>query len=153
MPRAGVQPHRDVRQVAPVVVGLLPQPRLRAGVGEDVAAFGGADVGRHRHDGHSCDQTSGDGQHGRRGRCGEDGDPVSGGHTFGHRRRRADEVAATQHGAVDAHRVTDVGSACDGGGIEGGQQHDREVTVTALGILGAWTDPGWRRVRCTGTTG
>ena len=127
VPRAGVQPHRDVRQTFGLV-GLLPQPRLRARVGEDVPAFGGADVGGHRDDGHPGDQAAGDRQHRRRGRGGQHGHPPRAADPFGHRRRGTDQVAAAQHGAVDAHRVADIGSGGDGRGVQRGQQHASEAT-------------------------
>ena len=122
-----------------MLVGLLPQPRLRAGVGEDVAAFGRADVGGHRNHRHTGDQAAGDGQHGRRGRGGQHRDPVRAADPFGHRGRGADEVAAAQHGAVDAHRVGDVGARPRrrrGSARPAARQ--RGYPSTALGILGAW---------------
>ena len=127
VPRPGVQPHRDVRQ-AVGLVGPLPQPRLRAGVGEDVAAFGRADVGGHRDDGHAGDQATGDRQHRGRGRRGQHRHPLRAADPLGHRRRGADQVAAAQHGAVDAHRVADIGAGGDGRGVQRGQQHAKEVT-------------------------
>ncbi len=51
---------------------------------------------------------------------------------FGHRRRGTDEVAAAQHGAVDAHRVADIGSGGHGRGIQRGQQHASEATRRPL---------------------
>ena len=99
-------------------------------------AFGGADVGGHRHDGHAGDQTSGDRQRRRRGRSGQHRDPVSGGDPLGHRRCRADQITAAQRRPADAHGVAYVGSACDRGGIQRCQQHDREVTHTALSDTG-----------------
>jgi hypothetical protein len=80
-----VQAHRDMGQ-ALGLVRLFPQPRLRPGVGQDVAAFSGADVGGHGDDGHTSDQTSGDREHGRRGRRGQHRHPVGRGHPLGHRR-------------------------------------------------------------------
>ena len=129
MPRAGVQPHRDVRQ-ALGVVGPLPQPRLCARVGEDVPPFGRADVGGHRNHRHTGDQAAGHGQHGRRGRGGQHRHPLRAADPLGHRRRGADEVAAAQHGAVDAHRVADVGAVGDRRGVQRGQQHASEATRT-----------------------
>src|SRR6476619_3052148 len=130
-----MQAHRDVRQVGGLL-GLLPQPRLCAGVGEDMTALGGADVGGDRDNGHTCHQTSGDRQHGRRSWSGQHGHLVSVGDPLGHRRCRADEITAAQHGAVDAYRVANVGAACDGGGVERVEQHNREVTHIALGNTG-----------------
>ena len=122
VPRPGVQPHRDVTD-APEVVGLVSQPRLRARIGEDVAAFGGPDVGRHGHDGHPGDQAARDRQHGGRGGPGQHGDLTRAGHALGHRRRRPDQIAAAQGHAVDAHGVADVGAGGDGRGVQGVQQH------------------------------
>ena len=154
VPRPGVQPHRDVRQ-AVGLVGPLPQPRLRAGVGEDVAAFGGAHVGGNRDGGHTGDQATGDRQHRRGGRRGQHRHPLRAADPFGHRRRGADQVAAAQHGAVDAHRVADIGTrrrrprgsarpAARQGGYP--QRHSA--------ILGQWIPSGVSRpARCTATTG
>jgi hypothetical protein len=100
-----------------------------------VAAFGGADVRGHRHDGDPGDQAAGDGQHRRRGRRGQYGDPVRARDTFGHRGRGADEIAAAEHCAVDADRVRDVGSPGDRGGIQRGQQHASEATRRGSAIL------------------
>ncbi len=140
MPRPGVQAHRDVGQVVGLL-RLLPQPRLRAGVGEDVTAFGGADVGGHRDDGHPGDQASGDGQHGRGRRGRQHGHPVSGPDPLGHRRRRADEIAAAQHGAADAHRVADIDAGGDGRGVQRGQQHEARLPIRRSAYWAREPDP------------
>ena len=57
VPGPGVQPDRNVRQ-AREVVGQFAQPRLRAGIGQDVGAFGDADVGGHRNERHAGDQAA-----------------------------------------------------------------------------------------------
>ena len=90
--------------------------------------FGGADVGGHRDDRHAGDQAAGHRQHGRRGRGGQHRHPLRAADPLGHRRRGADEVAAAEHGAVDAHRVTDVGPVGDCRGVQRGQQHASEAT-------------------------
>jgi hypothetical protein len=136
MPRPGVQAHRDVRQ-AGGFLRLLPQPRLSAGVGQDVPAFGGADVGWQGDDGYACDQSSSDRQHGRGGRGRQHGHPVSGGDPLGHRRRRSDEITAAQHGAIDAHGVADIGAACDSRGVQRGQEHDVRLPSRRSAILSA----------------
>ena len=55
---------------------------------------------------------------------------------FGHRRRGADEVAAAQRRAVDAHGVGEVVSGGDGRGVQRGQQHVSEATAARSAILG-----------------
>ena len=78
-----MQPHRNMRQPLGVL-GPLPQPRLRAGVDEDVPPFGGADVGGHRDHRHTGDQTAGHGQHGGRGRGGQHRHPLCATDPLGH---------------------------------------------------------------------
>ena len=126
VPRARVQTHRHVRQPARLV-GHLPQPRLRPGIGEHVRPLGHADVGGHRHERHAGDQATGDREHGRRRRRGQDRDPLRPADPLGHRGRRTHEITAREHRAVDAHRITDVG-ASRGSRIQRGQQHVREAT-------------------------
>jgi hypothetical protein len=133
VPRPGVQADRDVWQP----LGLLrqvAQPGLSAGVGEDVTAFGGADVGGYGDDGHASDQAAGHGQHRRCRRRGQHGDPVRATDAFGDRRRPADEVAATQRHSVDAHRVADVVPLGDCVGVQRGQQHVCEATRRAASV-------------------
>ncbi len=134
VPRTRVQPHRDVRQ-ARRLVGPLPQPHLGTRVGEDVSPFGSADVGGHRNHRHPGDQAAGDGQHGGGRRRGEHRDPVRTADALGHRRRGADEVAAAEHGTVDAHRVADVGAARDRRGVQRGQKHASEATRNGSAYL------------------
>ena len=83
-----------------------------------MAAFGRADVGGYRDDGHTRDQAAGDREHRGGARRGQHRHPPRAADPFGHRRRGTDEVAAAQHGAVDAHRVADIGSGGHGRGIQ-----------------------------------
>ena len=122
-----MQPDRDMRQ-ALGVVGPLAQPHLGSGVGDDVPPFGRADVGGNGNHRHTGDQAAGDGQRGGGGRGGQHRRPLRTADAFGHRSGGADEVAAAEHGAVDAHRVADVGTAGDGRGVQRGQQHASEAT-------------------------
>ena len=105
-----MQSHRDVRQPFwAESAGRWPKPGLYPRIGEHVPAFGHTDIGGHRDEGHAGDQAAGDRQHRRRGRRGKDRNPVRAGDPFCHRRCGTDQVAAAQHGAVNAHRISDIG--------------------------------------------
>ncbi len=132
----------------------LPQPGFGAGVGEDVPPFGGADIAGHRNHRYTGDQAAGYRQHGGRGGLGQHGHPLRATDPFGHRRRGADEVASAERGAVDAHRVIDVGPVGDGRGVQRGQQHVSEATRTGSAYLAEWIrSSASRPARCTATTG
>ena len=122
-----MQSHGDVWKAARVR-RLLPQPRLGSGVGEDVCAFGGADVGGHRDDRHAGDQAARHRQHGRGSRGREHRDALRARHPLGDGGGGADQIAAAQHRSVDAHRIADVGASRHCRGVQRGQQHDREDT-------------------------
>ena len=144
-----MQPHRDMRQ-APGVGGASPSHACAPESVRMCARSADPDVGGHRHERHAGDQAAGHGQHRRGGRGGQHRHPLRAADPLGHRGRRADEVAAGQHGAVDAHGVADVGSGGDGGRIQRGQQHASEATRDTWRWMRSSAS---RRARCTATTG
>ena len=155
VPRPSVQADRDVREPGVLqILGLLAEPGLGAGVGEDVAAFGDTHVGGDGNDGNAGDEAAGHREHRCRRRHGQHRDQARPTDTLGDRRRGPDEIASTEHGLPDRDRVGDVGAAGDRGGVQGGQQHADEATRHDWAILGPWIGFGrCRRARCTGTTG
>ena len=155
VPRPRVQPHGDVRQSLGLV-GQLPEPRLRTGVGEDVTAFGDADVGGHRDDGDARDQAAGDGQHRRRGRRGQHGHPLRAARRVRPptSRRRPGRCGSASLRRCARRRRCRVRRRRPRGSSEASSTTATVPADVARSILDAWIPSSASRpARCTGTRG
>ncbi len=93
------------------VLWALTEPQLRAGVGEDVGAFGGAGVRRHRNHCDPGEQATHHGHHRLQARRGQHRHAVRPGDVVGHRTGRATQLAAGQARLAHSHRSRMVGAA------------------------------------------